>query len=300
VRVLVTGGYGFLGRAVVDDLAGRGWDVVVLSRRAGEAGRESVRVDLLSRNKASIVGALRVDAVVHLAALTSVRQSFADPLGYFEANVSGTANLLRGLGQRRVPIVFASTHAVYGSEYEGALSEELPVRPASPYAASKVAAEQLLAWQAKTGAIGSTVLRCFNIAGPGDPDTSRIIPACLRAAAGEIEHVSVNGDGSAVRDFVHVADVAEAVRLALESTVLGQHRVFNVGTGEGASMAEVVAAAEKVTGRTIPVEHRPPAQEAHTVVAQVTLARDVLGWEPSRSRVEEILLDAWKAKVSPR
>jgi UDP-glucose 4-epimerase len=296
MRVLVTGGFGFLGRAVVDNLDAHGWDVVVLSRTPRAGARDAVYVDLLDRDRLDVIAALDPDAVVHLAGRTSGRESFADPLGYFEANVTGTANLLRALGDRRVPVVFASSHVVYGAQ-DGALGEDLDPHPESPYAASKVAAEQLLAWHAKTGAIGSTVLRIFNAAGPGDPDTRRIIPATLCVAAGEVERVSINGDGSAVRDFVHVADVAEAVRLALGRTVVGQHRVFNVGTGRGASMAEVIAAAERVTGRPIPVEHRPPVDEAHAVVAKIERIRAALGWEPARSNIEAILGDAWRARA---
>jgi UDP-glucose 4-epimerase len=297
VKVLVTGGGGFLGRNVVGVLRQHGYDVVALSRRPVAEELGAGVADLRDqRSVAAAIAPLQVDAVCHLAALTSVRESFTEPLSYFDTNVSGTVNLLRALAGNPVPVVFASTNAVYGSARPGRLHEDMEPKPESPYAASKVAAEHLLAYQAATGAMGCTVLRCFNIAGPGDPDTTRIIPSSLRAAAGDIEHVPLNGDGSAVRDFVHVTDVAEAVRLALEATRPGRHQVFNVGTGEGASMAEVIRAAEKVTERPIPVVRRPPAREAHTLVADIGRIREVLGWRPTRSSIENIVHDAWQAR----
>jgi UDP-glucose 4-epimerase len=302
VRVLVTGGQGFLGRAVVAELAAHRHEVIALTRRADgtPAGLQVVCADLRERDEVTAaVVPLKVDAVCHLAGLTSVRDSLADPLGYFETNVGGTANLLSALAEAGlpVPMVFASTSAVYGSARPGQLGEGLEPRAENPYAASKLAAEQLLTYHAATGAIGATVLRCFNIAGAvdgfGDPDKSRIIPATLRTAAGEIPHVTVNGDGSAVREFTHVLDVAQAVRLALDTTVPGQARTFNVGTGDGVSMMDVIGTAEKVTGRVIPVVHRPPAREAHTLVADGSRIRETLGWYASRSSLECMIRDAW-------
>jgi UDP-glucose 4-epimerase len=169
----------------------------------------------------------------------------------------------------------------------------------NPYAASKFAAEQLLASYAQTGAIGAIALRCFNIAGAaygnGDPDPTRIISAALRAASGQIPRVSVNGDGSAVREFTHVLDVAEAVGLATENIRVGEHQVLNVGTGNGITMMDVIRAAEKVTGNEITVEHRPPAREPHTLVADGTRIRQALGWQPTRSTIDRIITDAWAA-----
>jgi UDP-glucose 4-epimerase len=286
MRVWVTGATGFLGRAVVRTLVGRGHEVV--------PGRPRGEVDIRRP-----LPAVDVDAVCHLAALTAVRDSFADPAGYFDTNVGGTVNVLRAVAGRPVRFVLASTGAVYGSARPGRLREDMAPQPENPYAASKVAAEELVRYEAAAGHVGGMVLRLFNLSGAvdgyGDPDTTRIIPACLRAAAGVIPHVGLNGDGSAVREFVHVLDAAEAVRLAVEGAEVGRFEVFNVGTGVGVSMAEVVAAAERVTGRPVPVVRRPPAPEAHTLVSDGAAIGDRLGWKPEVSQIDAILADAWLA-----
>jgi len=300
VRVLVTGGLGFLGRALTASLLDHGHEVTVLSRRDAASPAKLVRADL--RDRAGLTEALAglaLEAVCHLAALTNVRDSFADPLGYYDTNLGGTLNLLRALpADRPVRIVVSSTSVVYGSGHDGRLGEDLDFHPESPYAETKVAVEQLVARCAATGAVGATALRCFNIAGAhagvagGNP--TRIITAALRAAAGEIPHVTVNGDGSATREFTHVLDVAEAFRLALDATTPGAHRVFNVGTGEGHRMSDVIRTAEQVTGRAVPVRHGPPVREAHTLVCDPGRIRAALGWAPAHSALERIVADEWR------
>ena len=153
-------------------------------------------------------------------------------------------------------------------------------------------------------------LRCFNIAGAvagiGDDDPTRLVPNVLRAAAGELPQLSVNGDGSAVREYVHVADVATACRLALGATELGTHRTYNIGTGHGATVMEVVGAVERITGLPVPVEFRLATNEPHTILADSGRAQRELGWKPTRSSLDQIIADAWAAKtaagpmVSPR
>jgi UDP-glucose 4-epimerase len=308
VRVLVTGGFGFLGRAVVSDLLQRGHHVVALSReaRGGELPTvEVVQADLRDREALmAAVEPLKVEAVCHLAARTSVRESFADPLGYFDVNVGGSLNLLRavrpGSEARPVRFVFISTNAVYGSARSGLLSEDVAPSPENPYAATKTAVEQLLTYsaQADSSTFGAVTLRCFNIAGGayghGDRDSTRIIPAALNVAAGKSAHVRINGDGSAVREFTHVLDVAAAVSLALTNTRLGTHQILNVGTGLGFTMLDVIRAVEGTTGRPVPVVHAPSAREAHTLVADGRHIREVLGWQPTHSSIEAIVRDAWE------
>jgi UDP-glucose 4-epimerase len=171
--------------------------------------------------------------------------------------------------------------------------------PESPYAASKLAAEQVIGHQAATGALGAVTLRCFNIAGAvdgyGDNDPTRLIPNVLRAAAGVLPYLSINGDGSVVREYVHVADVAAACRLALEKAAPGQHLICNLGTGEGASINDIVGAVERLTGLTVPVQYGPAKQEPHTLVADSSRARERLGWAPARSSMASIVGDAWPA-----
>jgi UDP-glucose 4-epimerase len=306
MRVLVTGGLGFLGRAVTKELATHGHEVLILSHTiALNTFRDMPIIHADLRDKLVLAEALRphgIQAVCHLAALTSVRDSWLDPLDYFETNVAGTLNLLRALGSN-VRVVMTSTSAVYGSARPGRLDENLPTEPENPYAASKVAAEQVLRYAADTGTIGAVVLRCFNLSGSvdgyGDPDQTRIIPNTMRAAAKEIPHVTVNGDGSAVREFTHVLDAAEAIRLALDFSELGTHRTFNVGTGNGVSMMDVIHRAEGVTGQRIRVVHRPVAAEAHTLISDPARASEDLGWRPRLSSLDRILSDAWLATRRP-
>ena len=301
MRVLVTGGLGFLGRAVTKELSNNGHEAIILSHTSplelfGDI--PVVRADL--RDKAAVdkaVASLDIEGVCHLSALTSVRDSFADPLGYFDTNVGGTANLLH-LVTHGVPFVLASTSAVYGSARPGRLSEDLSPNPENPYAASKLAAEQLLTFTAATNAVGGVTFRCFNIAGAVDgfvdPDQTRIISACLRAAAGRVPHVTVNGDGSAVREFTHVLDAARAFRLGLEAAIPGKYQLHNLGTGNGVTMIEVIQATERVTGQRIEVVHRPVAREAHTLIANPGHIQSTLGWRPEISDIETIISDAWQ------
>ena len=309
MRVLVTGGLGFLGHAVTRDLLAAGHQVTVMSRGRTDAkpapGADLVTGDIRDRARVGeITRTGGYEGVVHLAAVTSGRHSLADPLTYFDVNVGGTLNLLIAIDQLRdecppVSFVFASTNIAYGSQHAGALSEDRDPHPESPYSAAKVAAEQLVAAYATTGAIGAVTVRPFNIAGAvdgvGDTDTARIIPNIFRAITGQLSHVTLNGDGAAVRDFVHVADVAEGVRLALTACTPGGHQLVNLGSGGGTSMAEVVATAERVTGKTVDVKRMPPKPEPPRLTADITRARTQLGWEPRRSDLSEILTDAWRA-----
>jgi UDP-glucose 4-epimerase len=166
---------------------------------------------------------------------------------------------------------------------------------AAPYRGSKAAAEQLIAYAAAAGIVSAVTLRCFNVAGAAggytDTDPTRIIPNIVRAIRGEIPHVTVNGDGSAVREFTHVLDVATAFRLAVEAAVTGV-RVYNVGTGDGVRMRDVIAAAERVAGVPVPVEHLPPKPEPHTLISDPQRLMHDLDWRPRHSELSTILSDA--------
>lgn len=314
MRVLVTGAYGFVGGAVVRRLAERGHEVVALTRRAAgdRAGREAVAhvghvVEADIRDEPALTAALRgihgVQGVCHLAALTRVRESFERPAEYRAVNAGGTVSLLNALAAASdgpyVPtVVMASTAAVFGAPERQPIGEDVVAAPGNPYGASKLAAEEAVRAGAATGAIRAVSLRCFNISGSvngiGDADDTRIIPKALAVAAGRYPHLEMNGDGSAVRDFVHVDDVARAYVMALEADRAAPYRVYNVGA-TAANMREIVAAVERVTGRAVPVVHRPPQPEAPRLVADISRIGSELGWKAERSDLDTMVGDAWSA-----
>ncbi|GHH49389.1 UDP-glucose 4-epimerase GalE [Lentzea cavernae] len=270
----MTGATGYVGSAVVRELRVRGHEPVPSCQRLSEPFE------------------LRdVDAVIHLAAAARVRESFHDPLSYWETNVGGTLNLLKGLqGQR---FLLASTGTVYRPS-EAPLTEESAREPSSPYSASKAAAEDVVAWTARSGRIGATTLRLFNVAGGGDKDTTRVITRAVACAAGTAPGMEVYGDGTAVRDFVHVRDVAAAFVVALEACEVGTSSVYNVGCTP-ASVRDVLDSVASVTGRAVDVSWKPAVPgEARSLRADASRLR-ALGWEPRSSALDEIVTDQWLA-----
>jgi UDP-glucose 4-epimerase len=315
MRVPVTGGLGYIGRAVTVRLQEAGHEVAILARSRPDspadppAHAELLDGDLRDRDRIfDLVADSDFHGVCHLAGRTRGRESFGDPVGYYEANLGGTVNLLRGLTEatRRsgepARLVFASTVMVYGPSNGQPIDEQHPAAPMSPYGAAKLAGEQLLSYQAATGALGAISLRVFAAAGAvgrhGDRDLGRLIPKALAVARGQEPYFEVNGDGSAVREFTHVADVAEAYLQALEAVKPGKHEVYNIGTGSGVTVQEILAMVEEVSGRPIPVHHRPAQPEPAALIADNRRVRDLLGWQPTRSSLRQIIADAWQAEVS--
>jgi nucleoside-diphosphate-sugar epimerase len=283
VRVAVTGAGGFVGRAVASALTTAGHDVVGVVRSRPAAG---MRVADLDR-PATVVDALAgVDAVCHLAAVVRVRESRADPLGTWRTNLGGTLAVLDAL-PRGARLVLASTAAI----------DHGP--PAHPYGASKLAAERAVRDAAPAHGLGTVALRLANVAGPGDADPTRLVPAILAACAGGTAF-TVNGDGSAVRDLVHVTDVADAFVAALGVAEPGRHRTLAIGSGRPVAVREVIAAAERVTGRRVPVRYREAAPESPAVVVDPAPARAELGWVPRRSTIDRIVPDAWGERAARR
>ena len=294
MRVLVTGGRGFVGTVVAARLAEAGHEVATLGRAEADLRDR----DALARAVAGF------DAVCHLAARTRVREAVADPVGTWSVNAGGTINLLEALTAAGVArLVFASTGAVYGPDAPAGVTEAATPAPSGPYAGAKLAAEQAIGSAAAAG-LGAVTLRCGNAAGAvelepgrwhGDPDPTRLIPRVVAAAAGGAA-LGVNGDGSAVREYVHVADLAGAFVLAVGAAEPGRHLVLNAGSGAGVSVRDVIGAVEAVSGRPVVVEHRPPADEPRALVTDGTRARAELGWRPARSDLASIVADAWAAR----
>jgi UDP-glucose 4-epimerase len=291
MRVLVTGASGFIGRAVVSQLVTAGHSPSVLAHSAGAPdGVPFVQGDLLDRGSLAAACA-DVDAVIHLAAIGRVRESFEEPLRYYDLNVGGTLNVL-GAVAPGARLVFVSTGSVYGAPATQPIGEDCPRAPGNPYAASKAAAEDAVAWTAQSGRLGAATLRVFNAAGGGDRDESRVITRAVRVAAGLLDSLTVYGDGSAVRDFVHVRDIASAAVLALEQASVGRHDVFNVGA-TAASVRDVIDSVERVTGRPVPLVRAPAhAGEVKVLRADTSRLRS-LGWQPRHSALDDLVRDQW-------
>jgi UDP-glucose 4-epimerase len=311
MRILVTGGAGYIGSHMVKMLAGRGDEVTVLDDLStGHAdavrGGELVRNDVANVTSKFLRGR-GIEAVLHFAGCALVAESVANPAKYHARNVVASAALLRAMGEAGVRrIVFSSTCAVYGDPQRLPMDEDHPTRPVNPYGASKLEVERMLAEASARTGLGAAVLRYFNAAGaePGvglgerhDPET-HLIPLVLRAAA-QGGPISVFGndyptrDGSCVRDYIHVADLCIAHLLALER-MRGAYECFNLGSGDGATVLEVIEAARRVTGKAIPVNFAPRRSgDPAMLVADASKARRVLGWQPARSGIDAIVRDAW-------
>jgi len=315
-RVLVCGGAGYIGSHMAKWLAARGTAVTVLDnlstghREAVQFG-ELVEADLL--DPASLERAFagrRFDAVMHFCARSLVGESMTQPYAYYANNVTGTLNLLEAMRRHGVErLVFSSTAAVFGQPVADTIDEDHPKQPINPYGASKLMVERILADAAQAYGLRSVALRYFNAAGAsadGDigeshqPET-HLIPNVLRAALGTGPALKVFGDdyptpdGTCVRDYVHVEDLAHAHELALGYLDMhpGAH-AFNLGNGQGFSVREVLSAAEVVTGSAIAHEQAPRrAGDPAVLVASSEKARRELGWAPVHARLEGIIESAW-------
>jgi UDP-glucose 4-epimerase len=321
VKLLVTGGAGYIGSIVAEQLLEAGHTLVVLDnleRGHREAVPENARLvvaDLLDADAVTEVVGEGFDGVLHFAALALVSESVAHPERYYRTNVGGTLNLLDAMRVAGVPrLVFSSTCAVYGQPDEVPISEAAPPRPANAYGASKLAVDGMIGDFCRAHGIGAVSLRYFNVAGASsgrgedhDPET-HLIPNVLRAVQGIQPAVEVYGtdyptpDGTAIRDYIHIHDLATAHLLALEGTRPTEHQIFNLGNGNGFSVKEVIAAAEEVTGGKIPTREAPrrPGDPAMLVAAS-DLIRAELGWHPRKPALTEMVRDAWEfAQLRPR
>lgn len=304
MRVLVTGATGFVGYVVADRQRRDGHEVCGLARSDAHLPEGVGRIagDLRDETAVRAVFTDRFDAVCHLAALVRVRDSRTDPVGYWRTNVGGTLSLLHALATQAGPparLVVASTCAVYGEHGSAPITEDVPPDPTNPYGSSKLAADRAVADLAATGAIGAVSLRPFNVSGGlpghGDRDETRLVAKAVAVAQGRAPELVVNGDGSVVRDYVHVTDMADAFARALDACRPGQWTAYNVGCGRRSTIMDVVAATEAVAGRRLPVRHRPPAAEPAELLADASRIRRDLGWRPERSDLHRIVADAYAA-----
>ena len=322
MHILVTGGAGYIGSVMVDVLVAGGHDVTVLDnlsrghRDAVSPSAVFVHADLL--DTPSVLKTLkerRIDAVIHMAGDALVGESMANPGRYYRNNLQAGISLLEAMRDGDVrTIVFSSTCAVYGIPERTPLDERMPTRPINPYGESKLAFERALDWFHRAHGLSVCSLRYFNAAGAGersgerhDPET-HLIPIVLEAAAGERSNVTIFGadyvtrDGTCVRDYIHVLDLADAHLLALDVLGRGEPRmeIYNLGCGgEGYSNREVVKCVEEVTGKRVAVVAGPRREgDPPVLVASSDKARRELGWKPTRERLDVIVESAWKWKRS--
>jgi UDP-glucose 4-epimerase len=312
LKLIVTGGAGYVGSVcaarlieaghqvtVVDDLSTGHADAVHPDARFIQGDAAAVAADILGEG---------FDGVLHFAAKSLVGESMTDPAKYWEGNVVTSLRLLEAMKANGTPrLVFSSTAATYGEPESSPIPETAPTQPTNTYGASKLAIDHAITSFARAHGLAAVSLRYFNVAGAynafGERHTTEthLIPLVLQVATGDREHISIYGDDyptpdrTAVRDYIHVVDLADAHQLALSHAKPGEHRIYNLGSGTGFSVLEVVEACRKVTGHPIPAVVAPRrAGDPSVLVASSAKAGQELGWKPERTDLEGIVSDAWE------
>jgi len=316
MKLLVTGGAGYVGSVTAAHLVAVGHEVTVLDNLStGHRDAVPHEADFVEAELIDVAALLRArprfDGVLHFAAKSLVAESTTDPSSYWLNNVAGTRVLLDSMREAGIPrLVFSSTAATYGEPGRVPISEADPSRPTNAYGATKLAVDLMLADEARAHGLAAVSLRYFNVAGAwgryGERHTleTHLIPLALRAAA-QGREASAGGltiygrdyataDGTCIRDYVHVADLAEAHLLALDASEAGRHKVYNLGSGRGFSVLEVIAAVGSTAGRPVPTSDglRRPGDPA-VLIASNDLVTAELGWTPARSSIEQMVADAW-------
>jgi len=313
--ILVAGGAGYIGSHMVALLLERGYEVVVADNlstghwqaakgaklRVGDL-RDSAFLDRLFTE-------FKVDGVINFAAFSLVGESVKNPLKYYDNNVGGSISMLKAMDRHGInKIVFSSTAAVYGEPEKQPIEETDRTEPTNPYGETKLAIEKMLKWSDNAYGIRYVALRYFNAAGSNtevgigedhSPE-SHLIPLVLKTALGQRSHIGIFGDdyptpdGTCVRDYIHVRDLAEAHLLALQYLDKGgKSDAFNLGSGDGYSVKEIIETAREITGKEIPAIVEPRrAGDPSVLIASNKKAADVLGWKPQRG-LETIIADAW-------
>lgn len=311
MNVLVTGGAGYIGSVVVEELLRDRHEVTVYDnlskghRAAVAPGAEFIQADLQDRDRLrSAFRQRNVEAVIHMAAASLVGESVKHPASYYENNVLAGLSLLDAMREEKVTrLVFSSTAAVYGEPEKQPIEETDPTSPTNPYGETKLAFEQALGWYSDAYDLRYCSLRYFNAAGATSrcgewhSPESHLIPIVLQAAAGTRPKVELYGDdyptadGTCVRDYIHVVDLARAHVLALQTP---RNAIYNLGCGTGYSVKEVINCAEKITGRSIPVKvTKRRAGDPPTLIASSEAIKRDLGWSPKFQELELIIDSAW-------
>ena len=315
MSVLVTGGAGYIGSHTVRQLTAAGREVVVLDtmeygHRDAVIEAELVVGDIADHDLVTALCRDRdIDQVVHFAAYKNVGESMSDPARYWINNVTGTTRLAEALVAAGVrQIVFSSSCSVYGTPATAPVTEAAPIQPESVYAESKAITERILRWYEQTHGLRSVSLRYFNAAGASDDgrigedwrQSLNLVPVVMKATLGRREAVQVFGndyptpDGTCIRDYIHVTDLADAHTKALDYLGDGgASTALNVGTGQGTSVMDVIACTQRISGRDVPYSIAPRrAGDPITVYADPTLVRATLGWTATKG-LEEIITSAW-------
>jgi len=316
MRVVVTGGAGYIGSVVADELLEAGHKVVVFDnlsrghRQAVPKAAELVVGDLADRDALeSLFRSRGTDAVMHFAALIEAGESMKAPEQFFRNNTANALTLVEAmLGAGVKHLVFSSTAALYGNPERTPIKEEDSLRPTNAYGESKLLMERMLAWFHQIHGLRYASLRYFNAAGASRPDKgeahrpeTHLIPRILQVALGRAEHANVFGtdyptpDGTCVRDYIHVSDLARAHLLALQALADSAPLVYNLGNGQGFSVREVIDVVRKVTGHPIPVMEGPRrAGDPAVLIASSEKIRRELNWQPRFGDLQSIVESAWQ------
>lgn len=312
-QLVVTGGAGYVGSVCTKVLVDAGHDVTVVdnfstgNRDAVVPGVNLVEGDINDVID-EVLAAGNVDGVLHFAARSLVGESVEKPDEYWRDNFETSLKLLNSMREHGVnSLVFSSTAATYGEPERVPITEDMPTAPTNPYGATKLAIDYAITSYATAYGLGATSLRYFNVAGAyggygeNHATETHLIPLVLQVAQGKREKILIYGDdwptadGTCVRDYIHIRDLADAHMLALKTNSPGSHRIFNLGSGDGYSVKEVIEACRRVTGHPIPAEVAPRrAGDPATLIASSARAKEKLGWSPTRTDLNTIVADAWE------
>lgn len=313
MKLLVSGGAGYVGSVCSHVLVEAGHDVTIIDNLS-TGNREAIpeEAHFVEGDVAEVIGSVLgerpIDGVLHFAARSLVGESVAKPEEYWQHNLVTTLRLLDAMREHGVNnLVFSSTAATYGEPETVPITEDFPTAPTNPYGATKLAIDYAITSYAHAHGLGATSLRYFNVAGAyGAVGENRqvethLIPLVLQVALGHREKILMFGDdwptpdGTPIRDYIHIRDLADAHILALTSNMPGNHRIYNLGSGTGYSVKEVIEACRSVTGHEIPAEVAPrrAGDPAILVASSEKISRE-LGWDPSRTDLATIVRDAWE------